>query len=204
MNETKLREAIAPVVQDAALELEAIDVIPAGKRRLVRITLDGEGPAGRGPSLDEITSATRAISAMLDESTVTGDRPYTLEVSSRGTSRPLTEPKHWRRNRDRLVKVVLASDESLKGRASDESLKGGASEESLKGGARDESIEGRIAETDRDGVTLTIAGAKKQPDTQRRLTWAEIRSAVIQVELNRKDIPTGADADTDTDDEETE
>lgn len=184
MNETKLREVLAPLVDDVALEIEAIEVIPAGKRRLVRITLDGEGPKGRGPSLDEITSATRAISATLDESSVTGDRPYTLEVSSRGTSRPLTEPKHWRRNTDRLVKVVLETDES---------------------------IEGRITKTDDDGATLTIAGAKKQPDTQRQLSFAEIRSAVIQVELNRKDAPaaeaegTLADNDAaDGDDEETE
>lgn len=198
MNETKLRETLAPVVEDAALELEAIEVIPAGKRRLVRITLDGEGAKGRGPSLDEITSATRAISATLDESSVTGDRPYTLEVSSRGTSRPLTEPKHWRRNRDRLVKVVLASDGSLKD---------GSSDESLKDGGGDESVEGRIADTDDEGVTLTIAGVKKQPDTQRRLTWTEIRSAVIQVELNRKDAPaepTNDSSGVDSDDEETE
>lgn len=180
MNETKLREVLAPVVESAALELEAIDVIPAGKRRLVRITLDGEGPEGRGPSLDEITSATRQISAFLDESSVTGDTPYVLEVSSRGTSRPLTEPQHWRRNRDRLVKVILHSDESL---------------------------EGRITKTDADGATLTIPGGKKQPDTQRSLAWADIRSAVIQVELNRKDAPLQdhpADEDTAADDNTTE
>lgn len=181
MNEDKLREVLTPVVEDAALELEAVEVMPVGKRHLVRITLDGEGPKGRGPSLDEITSATRAISAHLDESTVTGDRPYTLEVSSRGTSRPLTEPKHWRRNLDRLVKVVFDSDES---------------------------VEGRITEADEDGATLTIAGAKKQPDTQRQVVWADVRSAVIQVELNRKDAPRedaeAAEHDLETDEDGTE
>ena len=42
---------------------------------------------------------------MLDESDVMGEQPYTLEVTSRGVDRPLTLPRHWRRNVDRLVKV---------------------------------------------------------------------------------------------------
>ena len=45
---------------------------------------------------------------MLDESDVMGEMPYTLEVTSRGVDRPLTLPRHWRRNEDRLVKATLA------------------------------------------------------------------------------------------------
>ncbi len=44
---------------------------------------------------------------MLDDSDVMGEQPYTLEVTSRGVDRPLTLPRHWRRNADRLVKVTL-------------------------------------------------------------------------------------------------
>ena len=35
-----------------------------------------------------------------------GDEPYTLEVSSPGVDRPLTLPRHWRRNVGRLVAVT--------------------------------------------------------------------------------------------------
>ncbi|MEZ5090413.1 MAG: hypothetical protein R2719_12300 [Micropruina sp.] len=58
---------------------------------------------GRGLSLDEIADATRAISRVLDDAR---SRPWTLEVSSRGVSRPLTEPKHFRRNTGRLIAVT--------------------------------------------------------------------------------------------------
>jgi ribosome maturation factor RimP len=53
---------------------------------------------------------------VLDESDVMGEQPYTLEVTSRGVDRPLTLPRHWRRNADRLVKVTTTSGETLTGR----------------------------------------------------------------------------------------
>ena len=42
--------------------------------------------------------------------------PYTLEVTSRGVDRPLTLPRHWRRNADRLVKVTLVEGGDVTGR----------------------------------------------------------------------------------------
>jgi ribosome maturation factor RimP len=45
-----------------------------------------------------------------------GEQPYTLEVTSRGVDRPLTLPRHWRRNASRLVKVTLASGDTVTGR----------------------------------------------------------------------------------------
>ena len=53
---------------------------------------------------------------MLDESDVMGEQPYTLEVTSPGTDRPLTLPRHWRRNQSRLVKVTTKDGASLTGR----------------------------------------------------------------------------------------
>ena len=41
-------------------------------------------------------------------SDVMGGQPYVLEVTSPGTDRPLTEPRHWRRAVGRLIKVELA------------------------------------------------------------------------------------------------
>ncbi|MEZ5160800.1 MAG: hypothetical protein R2709_08745 [Marmoricola sp.] len=37
-------------------------------------------------------------------------------MSSPGVGRPLTLPRHWRRNQGKLVKVVLSDGESIEGR----------------------------------------------------------------------------------------
>lgn len=110
-----LEQLLTPVVTARNLEIDRVEVLSAGRRSVLRIFLDGDGPAGLGPSLDEIADATRAISDALDESPVTGEAPYTLEVSSRGVGRPLTEPRHFRRNRGRLV-TVTAEGTDLTGR----------------------------------------------------------------------------------------
>ena len=115
MEPATVTSLVAPVVASCGLEVDRVDVLPAGKRRVVRIFLDGDGPEGRGPSLDEIADATRAISKVLDDAPAMGSQPWTLEVSSRGVSRPLTEEKHFRRNVGRLVALTTES-ERLTGR----------------------------------------------------------------------------------------
>ncbi len=161
MNEQAITQAIEPVLASHGLELDRLEVVPAGRRSVVRVTVDGDGPHGRGPLLDDIAEASRDISAALDAADI-GRQPYTLEVSSRGTSRPLTEPKHFRRNVSRLVHLTLVG-----------------------GGVAD----GRIAEADDTGVLL-------EPD--RRVEYADIAKATIQVELNR---PAGLDPYDDDDDD---
>jgi ribosome maturation factor RimP len=119
MKDSQLSSLLTPILGHYNLELEEIDVMPAGKRRLLRVVVDGDGPEGRGPLLDDNAEATRAISAFLDTSDVVGSAAYTLEVSSRGVTRPLTAPRHWRRNRGRLVKVDLTDGSSVTGRIGD-------------------------------------------------------------------------------------
>lgn len=122
MKDSQLTALVTPILEEFGLELEEIVVLPAGKRRLVRVVVDGDGPQGRGPLLDDIAEATKGISAALDSQDVAGAGPYTLEVSSRGIGRPLTAPRHWRRNTDRLVRAQLGDGSVLTGRvgASDE------------------------------------------------------------------------------------
>ena len=110
MNTADIESVVAPVAAAHSLEVDRIEVMTAGKRSVVRIFLDGDGAMGRGPSLDEIASTTRAISEAFDGVDITRGRPYTLEVSSRGVSRPLTEPKHFRRNVGRLVAIEAAGE----------------------------------------------------------------------------------------------
>ncbi len=121
MDERTLTTLLEGVVSPLGLGIDAIEVVPAGKRSVLRIVVDGDGPKGSGPTMDEIADATRAISTALDESNADGNQPYTLEVSSRGTSRPLTKPAHFRRNRTRLVKLTLDGGETLTGRITDAS-----------------------------------------------------------------------------------
>jgi ribosome maturation factor RimP len=116
MRDSQIADLLRPLLAEFELELEAVEVIPAGKRRLLRVVVDGDGPNGTGPLLDDIAEASNALSAALDHADVTGSSPYTLEVSSRGVTRPLVQPRHWRRNLGRLVEVTLNGGEVFTGR----------------------------------------------------------------------------------------
>jgi ribosome maturation factor RimP len=102
----------APVVHALGMDLESVKVTSAGRRRLLRIVVDSD----RGLSLDDAALASRELSAKLDASDVMGDLPYTLEVSSPGVDRPLTQPRHWQRALGRLVRVPLAGSSPVQGR----------------------------------------------------------------------------------------
>ncbi|MDR0990766.1 MAG: ribosome maturation factor RimP, partial [Propionibacteriaceae bacterium] len=116
MQAKQLRLVIEPVLRDHGLELDDLRIRRAGSRDLVEVTVDGDGAEGRGPNIDEITAASRALSQALDETDVTGSRPYVLEVSSRGIDRPLTKPAHWRRNTGRLVSATRTDGTTVSGR----------------------------------------------------------------------------------------
>lgn len=109
---TRITEVLTGPLDALGLDLEAVELTPAGKRRVLRIAVDGDD----GVTLDDIAEATREVSRVLDETDVMGEQPYTLEVTSRGVDRPLTLPRHWRRNTGRLVKVTLGDGTQLTGR----------------------------------------------------------------------------------------
>jgi ribosome maturation factor RimP len=105
------RELVDPLGA-LGLDVEAVELAPAGKRRILRVAVDGD----RGVTLDDVADAARTVSQVLDASDVMGETPYTLEVTSRGVDRPLTLPRHWRRNASRLVKVTDSEGESYTAR----------------------------------------------------------------------------------------
>jgi ribosome maturation factor RimP len=96
-----LLDVLAAPLESQGLDLEGVEVTSAGRRRLVRVLVDKAG----GITLDEIAEATTLVGDELDAHDVLGDAPYTLEVTSPGVDRPLTLPRHWARNIDRLVTV---------------------------------------------------------------------------------------------------
>ncbi len=108
----RLASLLVEPLAGLGLDLEAVDLSSAGRRRVLRIAVDRDG----GVSLDDVADATREISKVIDASDVMGEQPYTLEVGSPGVDRPLTHPRHWRRNHDRLVDVRLADGSQVLGR----------------------------------------------------------------------------------------
>jgi ribosome maturation factor RimP len=128
---------LGPIVAGAGYDLEDVTVTAAGRRSLVRVTVDADG----GIDLDAVATVSRLVSDALDADAQDPKSPralagaYVLEVSSPGVDRPLTEPRHWRRAVGRLVKVEVAG----------------------------RSITGRIAAADDSGVTLEVEGSASRP-----------------------------------------
>jgi len=96
---------IEPVIAGAGYDLEDVKLSRAGRRHVLRVLVDTDG----GINLDDVAVVSRAISAALDEAEEAGGEvlagEYQLEVGSPGVDRPLTLPRHWRRNVGRLVTV---------------------------------------------------------------------------------------------------
>lgn len=102
----QLIELISPVITAAGYDLDDLSVTAAGRRSLIRVSVDGD----HGIDLDAVATISRRISEVLDDDDGSGPGfagPYVLEVSSPGVDRPLTEPRHWRRATGRLVTVEV-------------------------------------------------------------------------------------------------
>lgn len=112
----RLAEVLAPAVAPLGLELEAVELTNAGRRRLLRVIVDTDDDGTSGLTLDRLADATRAVSDALDAADAMGEQPYTLEVTSPGVDRPLTAPRHWRRNRGRKVAVTTTDQTRRTGR----------------------------------------------------------------------------------------
>jgi ribosome maturation factor RimP len=105
-----IKDAIAPAVDAAGYFLEDVHITSPGNRRVVTVVVDGMVNL----DLDEVTAITKEISIILD--TFMDDSPFTLEVSSPGVDRPLTLPRHWKKNVSRMVRSVMVNDEVITGR----------------------------------------------------------------------------------------
>ncbi|MEU8787630.1 ribosome maturation factor RimP [Streptomyces sp. NPDC048637] len=151
----RLRGLLEPLIAARDLDLEEIEVTPAGKRRVLRIVVDSD----EGVQLDECAALSREASQVLDDSDVMGGTPYTLEVTSPGADRPLTELRHYRRAVGRLIKAQLH-----------------------EGGE----LVARIIAVDDSGLDLEVPGVKGRKPTARRVSFDEIVKARVELEFNRK------------------
>ena len=111
----EISAVITPALSDLGFYLEDITITSAGRRSMLTVIVDGDTHL----SLDQVTVATKAISEIVENIQSLGQAPFTLEVTSPGLDRPLTKPRHWRKNIDRLVKIVLLDGKEIKGRVKD-------------------------------------------------------------------------------------
>jgi ribosome maturation factor RimP len=157
-----LTNVIQPVLAAMEIDLEAVKLSSAGRRIVLRIVVDTDG----GLSLDDIAEVSREVSAKLDAKNVMGEDPYTLEVTSPGVDRPLTQPRHWRRAAGRLVIVPVSGKDQDKKRDAP---------------ADPAEIKGRIIHADQDRVTLDVDGARHS------FGFGELGPGRVQVEFGRLD-----------------
>lgn len=164
-----VRAVIEAALEGTTFVVDDVDVTPAGKRRVVRVAVDRDladlAPDDHtspvpGLDLDEVADATRLVGAALDDSPAMGETPYVLEVTSPGVSRPLTLPRHYRRNVGRLVAFETA------------------------GGAP---VTGRLVAAGEVGVTVHVAATKKEPGGETVIPYGDIARAQVQVEFSRHD-----------------
>ena len=150
----QISELVTPAVSDQGFYLEDVHVATPGSHRIVTCIVDGDASL----NLDQVTTVSRVISELLDEAAFMGETPFTLEVTSPGVDRPLTEPRHFAKNVDRLLKIIKLDGSEVTGRI--------------------------LSNTDHD-VTLTVT--VKKETLEQTVSLSEIKRAVVEIEFNRKD-----------------
>ena len=150
----QISEYITPALHKAGYFLEDVNLVSPGRHRIVTVIVDGESAL----NLDQVTVASKLVSELLDEATFMGETPFTLEVTSPGIDRPLTLPRHFAKNVDRLLKVTKTDGVVVTGRI--------------------------LANTDND---LTLSVTEKKDVKEVVISLADIKRAQVEIEFNRKE-----------------
>ncbi|MBC3185352.1 ribosome maturation factor RimP [Corynebacterium sp. zg-331] len=91
-----------PVVEAHGHPIEGVRINRAGRKSLVAVMVDADS--------DTLETISGELSALFDAAEEAGECSfgpgYTLEVSTPGVDTPLSSPRHWRRNRHRLVSIT--------------------------------------------------------------------------------------------------
>ena len=103
--------AIAPIIEASGIYLEEV-TLTGGSPTILTVIVDSDTHL----NLDQVTSVTKEISEVLENLEELGETPFTLEVSSPGIDRPLTLPRHWRKNHGRLSTIKLHNGQLVRGR----------------------------------------------------------------------------------------
>ena len=173
----RIHDALDAPLAQQGLVIEDIRAHAAGRHRTLTITVDLSADHAEPVSSQAIAEATRTISALLDEIEVWGEHPYTLEVSSPGAERPLTQPRQFRRVVGRRLRAELAADGSgAESRTVEAEAEAGAGEEPPAPEAV-ETVEARLESADEAGIVLE--GVRDGA----RIPYAQVRAARVVVSL---------------------
>ena len=103
-------EHITPLIEaklgELGLELFDIRFFQAGKRSVLRITVDSP----EGVKISDCERASQELTILLDVENFSSGRPYNLEVSSPGIDRPLIRERDYRRIKGRYVVLHLQKE----------------------------------------------------------------------------------------------
>ena len=150
----QIAQLVTPAVEAQGFFLEEVLLVSPGKYRIVTCIVDGQSSL----NMDQVTAASRAISELLDEAAFMGEAPFTLEVTSPGVDRPLTKPRHFAKNVDRLLKVVRNDGEV---------------------------VTGRISGNTETELTLSVTEKKEVKEVV--IALSDIKRATVEIEFNRKE-----------------
>jgi ribosome maturation factor RimP len=175
----RIRSLLEPTVIRHNLYLEDVDIRVHGSHRTVHVVVDLPETETGGVGLDLISDVSRDLSAVLDTDPYEYRHPYDLEVSSPGATRPLTEPRHWRRAMGRMIKIkVIHGDD----------------------------VTGRLLEVAGDGVTVrpelpVKKGTKPRQGEPVHLPFEKIRRGTVEIEFARPGEEPGSAEDFDDGDD---
>ena len=158
-----IHDALATPLAEQGLVVEDIRAHAAGRHRTLTIVVDLDADHAEPVSAQAVTDATRTISALLDGLDVWGDHPYTLEVTSPGAERPLTQPRQFRRAVGRRLRADLAA--------------AGAAETGEDAEAVETVEATLVSADDDDGIVLEDVREGE------RIPYAQVRAARVVVSL---------------------
>ncbi len=178
----------AAAVTPYQMLVDAVGIVAAGSRRIVRIALDRDlaylsehDHTSLVPplDLDGVADASRAIDEALEgqATALFGDRPYLLEVGSAGAERQLTLPRHFRLNVGRLADVTLVDAGTLVARI----VAAGPDQLTLRPEAEGRSGRGRKG----GAANRARSGAQSSQPADLVVGYPDLQQARIRVEFGR-------------------
>ncbi|WP_158088231.1 ribosome maturation factor RimP [Kocuria massiliensis] len=158
----EIREKLQPVAEQLHLVIEDVTARGAGNSQTLTVVVDLYEDEVGSVELDTIAEASEAMSEALDGMEDDPQDAYLLEVTSPGATRPLTESRHWKRARGRLISVRTTEGDNFVA---------------------------RLEET--DGTTATIArkvntpkGVPEKYRDQEEIRLSDVASAHVEIEFN--------------------
>jgi len=150
----QIAQLVTPAVEAQGFFLEEVQLVSPGKHRIITCIVDSDSSL----NMDQVTAVSRAISELLDEAPFMGEAAFTLEVTSPGVDRPLTKPRHFAKNVDRLLKIVRTDGDIITGRI-----------------------------TASSDIDVTILVTEKKETKELSVALSDIKRATVEIEFNRKD-----------------